>query len=82
MVHLKIKSTLPGDVAIHRSFIQNYNPTDPWRQPNNWVMHPMDYQFGPGQSSPQYIGGMFSQLPGPPFAVNPYMNPYVVFRPF
>jgi hypothetical protein len=83
----------PRDVAIHRGYINSYNPGDPWREPNNFVMHPTNYQFNvPGRpnTSPQYIGGMFSTLPGPvyingpqimfPSNTGPYINPYIQYR--
>ena len=78
----------PRDVSIHRDYINQFNPQDPWRQPNNFVMHSSNYQFGPGQSSPQSIGTMLGTLPGqvqiagPPFMLNPYISPHVVFRPY
>jgi hypothetical protein len=77
----------PRHISIHRTLINQYNPYDVWRQPNNFVMHPMDYQFGSGQSSPQYIGGMLSTLPqpvmiyGPVFPLHPAISPYVIFNP-
>jgi hypothetical protein len=78
----------PRHVVHHRALIDQYNPGDPWRQPNNFVMHPMNYQFGPGQLSPQYIGGMLSTLPqpvvmsGPQFPIHPAISPYIVFNPY
>jgi hypothetical protein len=41
-----MKSMHALDVVRHRGYIKQYNPTDPWRNPNNFVFHPMDYQFG------------------------------------
>lgn len=74
------------DLARHRAFIKQYNPHDPWRNANNFVMHPTDYAFGPyGPTSPQAIGGMLSQLPGPVYIAGPSfslpgaISPYVVF---
>jgi len=73
------------DVSRHREFINQYNGGDPWREPNNYVMHPNSYHFGTGHQSPQYIGGMFAQhgqpimIAGPQFAVNPHIAPYVQF---
>ena len=73
------------DVTRHREFIIQYNGGDPWREPNNYVMHPNSYIFGQGNRSPQYIGQMYSQLgqpiliAGPPFNVNPHIAPYVQF---
>lgn len=29
----------PNDVRFHRTYINEY---DPWRQSNNFVMHPLD----------------------------------------
>jgi len=80
------------DVVNHRTFIKDYNPGDPWKQPNHFVMHPRNYRFGEGETSPEYIGNMLSQLPEPvqlsgpqfqfPENVRPHIEPYVVFRPF
>jgi hypothetical protein len=39
----------PYHVRIHRALIDRYNPSDPHRAVNNFVMHPMDYRFGPGE---------------------------------
>jgi hypothetical protein len=77
----------PDHVRIHRSYIKHYNPYDPWREPNNFIMHPADYQFGPGQRSPQYIGGFIEQhgpmyITAPPFMLPPQIAPHVVFRPW
>jgi len=78
----------PNDVRVHRGYINQYNPSDPWKQPNNFVMHPNNYIFGGGQTSPQYIGGMLGTLPGPvymsgpPQVFHPAINPYIVYRPF
>lgn len=79
-------STDPRDVRFHREYILDYNPGDPWREPNNFVLHPYSYQFGDGHRSPQFIGGMFNTLGqpvvfnGPPGYVHPAIAPYVVFR--
>jgi hypothetical protein len=78
----------PRDVIYHRDMINRFNPSDPWRQPNNYIMHPMNYQFGTGQLSPEYIGGMLSRLPepvvmyGPQFPIHPAISPFVVFNPY
>ena len=71
----------------------NYQFSDPWREPNNFVMHPTNYQFNvPGKpnTSPQYIGGMFSTLQQPVYINGPqiaypgnagmYLNPYIQYR--
>lgn len=77
----------PRHVTYHRKFIDDYNKSDPWMQPNNFVMHPTNYMFGQGQTFPQYIGGMLSTLPqpvimyGPQIPLHPAINPYVVFQP-
>lgn len=76
-----------NDVARHRGYINQYNGYDPWREPNNFMLHPSNYQFGTsGHTSPQFIGGMLSTLPigsvninGPQFYVHPSMSPYVYF---
>lgn len=75
-----------NDVARHRAYINQYNRGDPWREPNNFIMHPDSYQFGSGHRSPQYIGQMFSTLPvgavniaGPQFHLHPQISPYVYF---
>lgn len=79
-------STDPRDVIHHRAMINQYNPSDPWRQPNNFIMHPQDYTFRSGESSAESIGEFFSTLPapvqfnGPSFYVHPSIQPYVVFR--
>lgn len=81
-------STDANDVARHREYINRYNGGDPYRELNNWVMHPQSYQYGYGARSPQQIGIMMSQLPGPvylsgpSFTVHPAMSPYVQFRPW
>jgi len=83
-----MNSTDANDVARHRDYINRYNPSDPWKQPNNFIMHPSNYQFGSGNSSPQYIGGMFSTLQepvvihGPRFAVPIEIEGHVIFLPF
>jgi hypothetical protein len=75
-----------ADVDVHRHYIKEYNPCDPWREPNNFVMHSRDYQFGQGNRSPQFIGGMLSTLPqpvymaGPNYQFHPAVAPYIVFR--
>ena len=75
-----------NEVAFHRAYIQQYNRADPWREPNNWVMHPTNYQFGGGHRSPQYIGQMLGTLGqpvviyGPAFTLHPSMQPHVVFN--
>lgn len=79
-------STDANDVARHREYINRYNGGDPYRELNNWVMHPQSYQYGYGSRSPQQIGMMMGQLPGPvyingpSFGVHPAMSPYVQFR--
>lgn len=77
----------PRDVVRHRYFINEYNPGDPWRQPNNFVLHPQNYTYGPGRESPQYIGQMLSTLPigsvnvqGPQFNLPSQIKPYVYFN--
>lgn len=78
-------STDARDVARHREYIVDYNPGDPWREPNNFILHPASYEFGSGRRSEQFIGDMFSQLPapvvihGPAFALHPALAPHVVF---
>lgn len=75
----------PRDVVFHRKYIKDYNPQDPWREPNNFVLHPLDYKFGKGNSSPEYIGGMLGTLPDPVHMscpeteLHPAIQPYVVF---
>jgi len=75
----------PRDVARHRTYINQYNPRDPFRSANNFVMHPQDFQFGPGANSPQAIGGVLGTLPGPvyisgpAFPLHPSMTPHVTF---
>lgn len=74
----------PSNVAIHRAYINDYNPSDPYRQANNFSMHPLNYQFGPGPTSPESIGNVLSTLPAPmriagpgfslPVAISPYVN--------
>lgn len=34
----------PRDCVVHRKFIIEHNPTDPWRQKNNKICHPLDYK--------------------------------------
>jgi hypothetical protein len=83
----------PRDVARHRKYIESYNPGDPWREPNNKVMYPANYQFNvPNRpnTSPQFIGEMFSTLPGPVYINGPqivfpgnagtYLSPYIQYR--
>ena len=55
-------STDARDVARHRELINKYNPGDPWREPNNFILHPDSYRFGSGNRSPEFIGGMFGTL--------------------
>lgn len=80
------ESTEANHVAFHRAYISQYNPRDPWREPNNWIMHPTNYAYGGGHRSPEYMAHMFSQLNhpvilyGPQFYVQPPMQPYVVFQ--
>lgn len=77
-------------VVRHREYIKTYNPSDTFREPNNFVLHPNTYQFGPGRRSPQFIGHQFSTLPGPVYMSGPpimfapnvqqFIGPYVVFQ--
>lgn len=77
-----------NDVRRHREYINQYNYNDPFREANNWALHPQSYHFGTGTRSPEQIGHMFSLLPqpvymnGPVFAVHPALSPYVQFRPW
>lgn len=75
----------PGDVRRHRAYINQYNPGDPFRPANNFVMHPTDYRFGTGVNSPQSIGAVLGTLPGPvfisgpAFPMHPAIAPHVTF---
>jgi len=40
-------------------------------EPNNFVMHPANYNFGAGQRSPEHIAFMLAQANGPVYIAGP-----------
>jgi hypothetical protein len=90
-------STDPDHVRRHRGYIKSYNNDDPWREPNNFILHPDNYEFdvkGRPNTKPEYIGQMFSTLQAPVYIDGPqivfkgnagvYLNPYIQYgsRPY
>jgi len=77
-----------NNVARHRDLIKQYNPSDPWKTSNDFVMHPANYRFGQtGNTSPEYIARMLGtlnqpvQIYGPPINLPLVMLPHIVFIP-
>lgn len=80
------------DVAVHRDLINRYNWNDPWREVNNFALHPVNYRYGQtGASSPAELARMLEihrRETGEPIlisgparykSIDPLLRPHVQF---